>query len=563
MGEYHLTGDIISRGGGRNGNPRSAVASAAYRSGTSLFNEYDGEQKDFSRKGNVTYSEIFLPDNAPKELQDRGKLWNYVEMFEKRANAQLARQIEFSLPVELSPEERLNAARDMAEYFRAQGMAVDLNIHEPDHETPNPHCHLMMTMRPFNENGEFIKKKCWREFVLDENGNRIMNKKGTDYEFVKVSAVDWDNPEKMEEWRAKWCLIANDYYSRNNVDIVLDHRSYERQDNGLIPTIHEGPAVTAMERKGIRTDVGDVNRLIRKLNAETKSRGTVLDDIGEKLAKIRAMKEALEKDEDIARKNPDSISSLLSEWSSNKKAYIQRMGYRQGQKSKVSDIQNMARYYDYMNRNGIHTIKDFESFLSSQSEKYKELSSERKEKTQRLSKITEAISDYDNNSLFKSSTDMMMKYRSLNGREKEKFHAKNETEIERGKIYEIGAIKGTGFKLFNIKSFRDKSNTLKDSIDNISEKMGKYQDNIETLSELLTMLNMVYKDRCEDYRISPNDILSGQKESVQNNEVNPPSKSGIRENLETKKQEMARQNKERRENQKGHNQKKNRDEHSV
>ena len=149
----HLNAKIISRGGEK---PQSAVASAAYRSGTKIYCEYDGEIKDFSRKGHVIYSEILLPEYAPEEFADRSVLWNAVENFEKGSRAQLSREIEFSLPCELDADERLKAAKTLAEFFRDKGMVVDMNLHSPDHKNPNPHCHLMLTMRPFQKDGTFL-----------------------------------------------------------------------------------------------------------------------------------------------------------------------------------------------------------------------------------------------------------------------------------------------------------------------------------------------------------------------------------------------------------------------
>ena len=156
----HLNAKIISRGGEK---PQSAVASAAYRSATKIYCEYDGEIKDFSRKGHVIYSEILLPEYAPKEFADRSVLWNAVENFEKGSRAQLSREVEFSLPCELDADERLKAARTLAEFFRDKGMVVDMNLHSPDHENPNPHCHLMLTMRPFQKDGNMTLIKTVRK----------------------------------------------------------------------------------------------------------------------------------------------------------------------------------------------------------------------------------------------------------------------------------------------------------------------------------------------------------------------------------------------------------------
>ena len=281
---------IISRGKGQ-----SAVASAAYRSGTKLRCKYYGETMDFSRKTGVVYSEVFLPPHAPPEYKDRELLWNAVEASEKQKNAQLARDIEFSLPVELQRKDQIAAAREMAEYFCRQGMAVDLNIHNPDRSVKNPHCHLMLTMRPFEEDGSFVKYKSRRVYDLDSSGNRIPNRDGTDFKSHKVNVTDWDNKENMEKWRAEWTKIAQSYLDRDHADVRMEHRSYEKQGLKLIPTVHIGPAVTAMERRGIRTEVGDLNRQIRAVNEETIMLEKRIAEIDGMLANLDA--ELLKQDE--------------------------------------------------------------------------------------------------------------------------------------------------------------------------------------------------------------------------------------------------------------------------
>ena len=95
----------------------------------------------------------------------------------------------------------------LAEFFRNKGMVVDMNLHSPDHENPNPHCHLMLTMRPFQKDGTFLEKKCWREYDLDKNGQKIPTKKGNDYKSHKVYATDWDDRGNVEKWRALWADI--------------------------------------------------------------------------------------------------------------------------------------------------------------------------------------------------------------------------------------------------------------------------------------------------------------------------------------------------------------------
>ena len=144
---YHWNIGIVSRGKGK-----SAVAAAAYRSGEKFTNEWDGMTHDYTRKGGVVHTEIMLPPHAPPSFSDRSALWNSVELYEKAGNAQLAREIDAALPIELSREEQIRLVREYcSSQFVSRGMCVDYAIHDTD--SGNPHCHIMLTMRPLDERG--------------------------------------------------------------------------------------------------------------------------------------------------------------------------------------------------------------------------------------------------------------------------------------------------------------------------------------------------------------------------------------------------------------------------
>ena len=145
----HIPVSIIKRSAGR-----SAVAAAAYRSGTKLTNEWDGMTHDYTRKGGIVHAEIMLPAHAPPEFADRSILWNSVEKIEKAKNSQLAREIEIALPVELDREQQIQLVREyVKENFVSVGMCADFAIH--DKQDGNPHAHIMLTMRPLEQSGEW------------------------------------------------------------------------------------------------------------------------------------------------------------------------------------------------------------------------------------------------------------------------------------------------------------------------------------------------------------------------------------------------------------------------
>jgi len=250
--------EIVSRGKGK-----SAVAAAAYRAGEKITNDYDGITHDYTRKGGVVHTEILLPDNAPEEYSDRAILWNAVEKIEKAKNSQLAREIELALPAELTKEQNISLVRDYIKVnFVSWGMCADICIH--DKNDGNPHAHVLLTMRPFEQSGEWGAKSR-KEYVLDENGERIKLKSG-EFKTYKINAVDWNEQTKAEEWRATWAQSVNAVLEKRGHTERVDHRSFERQGVEQIPTVHMGVAATQMEQRGIITERGNMNREISRLN---------------------------------------------------------------------------------------------------------------------------------------------------------------------------------------------------------------------------------------------------------------------------------------------------------
>lgn len=268
MAIYHCHCKIISRGQGR-----SAVGAAAYRSGEKLYNEYDGIEHDYTKKGGVVYSEIMLYENAPKEYQDRQTLWNAVEQIEKSSKAQLAREYEVALPVELSREEQIKLVRDFAkENFVNNGMCVDFSIH--DKEDGNPHAHIMLTTRPIEKDGTW-GAKATNEYVLDKNGERILQKIDKQnrkiYKRVKIETTDWNTKEFLQRSRESWAEKVNQELEKKSLPQRVDHRSFKEQGIEKIPTQHIGVSANAMEKRGIESQRGNANREIKKANGQIQT----------------------------------------------------------------------------------------------------------------------------------------------------------------------------------------------------------------------------------------------------------------------------------------------------
>lgn len=287
MSIYHLCIKIISRSSGK-----SAVAASAYRAGDILEDQEMGIIQDYSRKTGVVMSQIDLPKNAPERFTNREILWNEVQRVEKNANSQLAREVEVALPVEMSRDEQLECLRDFIdENFVSKGMIADWALHDKEVENPNPHAHILLTVRGFTEDGKWDRKKR-SEYILDEDGNkvpeidletgkqkvRIREGKGIEkiWKRIYIPANDWSNRSKAEEWRKSWAEHCNRYLLP---DDQIDHRSYERQGIDRIPTIHEGVVARKMEQQGKDADRCEINRNIRIHNLVLDSIKKMTSDI--------------------------------------------------------------------------------------------------------------------------------------------------------------------------------------------------------------------------------------------------------------------------------------------
>lgn len=255
MPNPHFNINIVQRSKGQ-----SAVAGAAYQSGESLFSEYDQKRKSYVNKHGILYTEIMLPSHAPPEYADRATLWNAVEAVENQWNSQLARRFVVTFPRELPPEVHLEMLHEFCQkHFVDKGMICDFAIHTTKND--NPHAHIMLTMRAMDEHGSGFPR-AGKVYDLDENGERIRLPSGN-WKSHKENTVDWNEQWHAEEWRSGWADIQNKYLEAANRPERVDLRSYERQGIDQIPTVHMGAAVVQMERRGIETNIGNLNRDIK------------------------------------------------------------------------------------------------------------------------------------------------------------------------------------------------------------------------------------------------------------------------------------------------------------
>lgn len=231
MAIFHMSVSNIS-----NGKGRSAIASASYRSGTRLYDEKEGRSYFYNRE---IKPETFIlkPKHAPEWCLNRERLWNEVEKKENRVNSRYAKEFNVSLPIELNNEEQKELLLDYVQKnFVDEGMVADIAIHR-DHEE-NPHAHVMLTNRPFNQDGSWGEKSK-TEYILDEKGDKTYTKNGN-LRQRKIWLVDWDKKEKIEEWRSNWAEAINKRLKEKGLTERVSHKSFERQGIKQEPTVHVG-----------------------------------------------------------------------------------------------------------------------------------------------------------------------------------------------------------------------------------------------------------------------------------------------------------------------------------
>ena len=280
MAIYHCTTKPISRSNGR-----SATASSAYRAGEKIVDLRTGEIHDYTKKQGVEYTEIVSNLNHPLS---RSEVWNTSELTETRKNSRVAREFIVALPNEINSEQRKDLAKEFTEYLvNRYSVVADLAIHTPsqDGDDRNHHAHIMITTRKASIVDNELK-------LTDKADLELSNTQRKDRGLCVTQ-------DEIKEIRETWANMANRALELSGSKERIDHRSYEDQNLDLEATIHEGPKVTQLRRKGIETEISQHNDQV-KFNNEKQMRSSPED-----------MQQMLNRANDFA-------SSRLNEWKARK-----------------------------------------------------------------------------------------------------------------------------------------------------------------------------------------------------------------------------------------------------
>ena len=487
---YHCSIKIVSRGKGK-----SAVAAAAYRSGEKLTNEWDGLTHDYTKKGGVVHSEILLPAHAPPAFSDRSTLWNSVELSEKSNNAQLAREVEIALPVELSREEQTRLVREYcSSQFVSKGMIADFNLH--DTGGGNPHAHILLTMRPLDERGAWLPKSK-KEYVLDENGEKIRLPSGR-YKTRKVDLVDWNNRENAEVWRRAWADLANDFLAQNNRPERIDHRSYERQGIDQLPTVHVGVSATQMEKKGIVTERGELNRNIKAANRILREIRRLVRGLKDWITELKERKAALLEAlaEARAQASEPTIPQLLAR-------YMEQRGEERADwtskgklKGAVSDFNKVQAAMEFLRQKEISTVETLDRQLDGISETAVAIRDSMRKAERRIKDIDTLLSHIGNYEKYKP---VYKEYAAIDWKkQKEKFEEAHRGELDAYRAaarYVKAHLPGTSYSRKELEAERK---DLAAALPGKRDELEAVQADVRTLRDVRHWLNQVLPP--EQYR---------------------------------------------------------------
>ena len=523
----HTRVDIVSRSKGH-----SVIAKAAYNARDKLKDEYYVKLHDYSKKDDLVFSKIFLPEHIPKELSDREYLWNSVEKIEKNKNSQLARNLLFTLPRELSEEDRINLISEfIEENFTSKGMIADCNIHNPmasDNEE-QPHAHILLTLREMDREGNW-KPKCRKEYILDEKGEKIKLKSGN-YKSRKVNLNDWNEADKAKEWRENFSKKANEYLAKNNIDKRIDPRTFEEQGREELPQVHLGSASYQMEKKGIQTERGNHNRKIIALNIEVKKLKEEIAEISSWILSLVNMVKGFLKGFSKEKQKeynltPDlfDVYSYLETYYKIQKELSKNLSYDRKMRKEHFDSKKYVKALSYMSGNNLKTIIDIQCKKDEVSEKLKENKGEIADCNKQMKNIETLIKQAK---IMKEHRTVYDRYKGADnsifskiaGASKEEYYNSHKDEIDNYIRAKSILKKLSGSEKIEIKKWEQAKRALQTDIDHLMFNQKFIKEEISQIKHIKYVVNEVNKDFGIDINIEieiayKKAIARGEKPSV-------------------------------------------------
>ena len=510
----HTHVDIVSRSKGEN-----VIAKAAYNARDKLKDDYYGKTHDYSKKDDLVFSKIFLPEHIPKEFSKREYLWNEVEKIEKSKNSQLARNLLFTLPRELNEKDRIKLISEfIEENFTSKGMIADCNIHNPtasDNEE-QPHAHILLTLREIDEQGNW-KAKSKKEYILDENGEKIKLKSGN-YKSRKVNLNDWNEPDKAKEWRENFSKKANEYLARNNIDKRIDPRTFGEQGREELPQVHLGTASFQMEKKGIQTERGNHNRKITAFNLEFKKFKAELSKltswISSLLVNLQSKYDEYKQEKKEEYENKAELFNLYE--------YISIYHELQGEKARKlnpyasnkkigADLRRFSKARIYLKDNNLRTIADLQEKISTIQANNKKISQDIKVKTTRIESLNKCFVYAD---IIKDNKQIFEEWNSKS-LFKDSFYNSHKEQIDKYKRARVILEKITGSSAIKSKNWQRDIQSLEIEITKLNKQAQSIKEEYENINHIKYAAKTVNDDYGIDLSIEIDKAIKrGEKPSV-------------------------------------------------
>ena len=400
---------ICGRGAKCSGG-HSAVEQSGYICREKMYSEYDGQTYYPKYAEDLVHNEVLLPENAPEEYKDPAKLWNSVEMAEKGKEAQLARTWRIELPNQWTYQFAIMFVRMLCErLFVSKGMCVQFAIHDSENDKGqrNLHCHIMMTLRNLDEQGKWMPKQR-KVYLRDENGERIpvtdkktgqqkvdkQNRK--QWKCTTEKTNDWDNKENGKLWRKELADAIN----AANAELGLtedhwEHRSFKEQGLDIIPQIHLGEKASAMERAGIHTIRGDINRDIIARNAIIMNAKAMVEQAKKELEEIKAIPVAAVKVVKAIRNEIIDVIRAVAERNKNRLTLPIMKGEFIGKISDRTVLLDKSNMEAYVQRKGWTTFAEMEAERKTVKVQYDQLDTDKTDISNRMSYLQKLLDMYE------------------------------------------------------------------------------------------------------------------------------------------------------------------------
>lgn len=510
----HTHVDIVTRS-----KKGKVIAKAAYNARDRLRDDYYGEIQNYTQIKDLVFSKIFLPEHVPKKYANREYLWNEVEKIEKNKNAQLARNLLFALPRELSEEDRIHLLCEFVEEnFTSKGMIADCNIHNKmaSDNQEQPHAHILLTLREIDKEGNW-QPKSRKEYILDENGEKIKLKSGN-YKSRKINTNDWNERDKAKQWRESFAKKANEYLARNHIQKRIDPRTFEEQGREELPQIHLGTSSYQMEKKGIRTERGNRNRMIlainrefRKWKEELKRLTNWINTFSKNLFEAyQEYKE--EKKEEYENKaelfNLYEYISIYYEFQGEKRRELNP--YAKNKKG-LADLKRFSKARAYLLSNNLQTIADLQGKINELQSKNKSIHQEIKDKTKQIQNLHQCLSLVDtikeNKAIYQA-----WKNKTLF---KDSFYKTHQDEIKEYQKAKETIERLTGTSSVKVKDWKKEIQNLEQEICSLHQQSQRIKDEYQDINHIKYAVKIVNEDYGIDLSIEIDKAIKrGEKPSV-------------------------------------------------